>query len=488
MTEIVKKLMVLICLSITLSSFTQTNYKNMPVNKPFCADSVLEMVKILTSAQMRGRLPGDTGYNLAANYAADIMHGAGLQHFANNNYFQPFCTEANIFSGNVCVSVQQGNGVITELVHGKDYAFRGFTGSGKINKADLVFCGYGIMDSINGYNDYKNMDVRGKAVLIFKSNPNFKTRKVKNNYSIREKAAMAYQNGASAVIFVSTPNVKQPQKPIGSVMHGNGDYIKSLPLLQIDIPMAEVMFAEINNSLSKLQHIIDSTEAPNSLILKAKINIDVQTHYKQDALTMNVVGFAPGHDSILKNEYVVIGAHLDHVGWQGNINYPGANDNASGVAVVLSIAKALKSLRPLHKRSIIVAIFSCEEQGLLGASHFVKSFSQPYSTIKAMFNFDCVGHGDSIQIGCGKSFPALWNKIYSIDSCETKLMTKHTWQGGGADAQPFFEKGIPSAYFVSRYSYTHLHLPSDTAATLNPMLLEAMAKLGYQSLIVVCNE
>lgn len=473
---------------LSLHCFSQQKLQNSLPNNAFAADSILNIIKTLASKELRGRLPGDTGFNTAAHYVATIMQGIGLIPFSEGLYFQYFNTEANIFKPNIHVSTKVGNGAITELIIGRDYAFRGFTGSGNIKNAEIIFCGYGISDSVNHYNDYKNIDVKNKAVLIFKSNPGFKTKKILKNYSIREKAAMAFQNGASAVIFVSTPNVSKPQKPIGSVMHGDGTYIKDLPLLQIDIPIAEKLFYESGFTLSQLQQIIDSSEIPKSINLKANINIQVETQYNSMAKTMNVVGFLPGSDSLLKNEYIVLGAHLDHVGWQGNVFYPGANDNASGVAVVLSIARALHVLKPLHKRSIIFALFACEEQGLQGATHFVNSFSQPQHVIKAMYNFDCVGHGDSIQIGCGKSFPALWNKIYGIDSASTKMMTKHTWQGGGADAQPFFEKGVATAYFVSRYSYTHLHLPSDTLETLNPKLLEAMVELGYRSLLEVCNE
>jgi hypothetical protein len=96
-----------------------------------------------------------------------------------------------------------------------------------------------------------------------------------------------------------------------------------------------------------------------------------------------------------------------------------------------------------------------------------------------MFNLDCIGSGDSIQVGSGKSSPLLWNIAHKADSVFTKKMIAQTWSGGGADATPFFNINIPTLYFVSKYSYTHLHLPTDTPETLNGDLFEKIVKLAY---------
>jgi len=99
--------------------------------------------------------------------------------------------------------------------------------------------------------------------------------------------------------------------------------------------------------------------------------------------------------------------------------------------------------------------------------------------VVAMFNLDCIGYGDSIQVGNGKSSPDLWNIAHKIDEENFNLMVEDTWNGGGADLTPFYEKGIPGLYFVSKYSYDHLHQPSDTPETLNPVLYAKIVKLAY---------
>jgi Zn-dependent M28 family amino/carboxypeptidase len=133
------------------------------------------------------------------------------------------------------------------------------------------------------------------------------------------------------------------------------------------------------------------------------------------------------------------------------------------------------------KRSILFILFSNEESGLHGAKYYAENPLVPIEKTVAMFNNDCVGHGDSIQIGNGRSAPQLWQLTRSIDSLYTKGMIMRTWNGGGADAEPFHSKGIPSLYFVTYFSYTHLHLMSDKPETLNPVVFEKICKLGYMS-------
>jgi Zn-dependent M28 family amino/carboxypeptidase len=124
-------------------------------------------------------------------------------------------------------------------------------------------------------------------------------------------------------------------------------------------------------------------------------------------------------------------------------------------------------------------LFAGEEQGMLGSKHFAENLKINPKKIVAMLNLDCVGYGDSVQVGNGKSAPELWNIARSIDQQNAKLMVKDTWSGGGADATSFHEKGIPCLYFASKYSYDHLHQPTDKTETLNPMLLEEIVKLAY---------
>jgi len=440
--------------------------------------SLMQTVKILCSDEFDGRLPGSEGYNKAAEFAAERFEQIGLSPDGDEKYFQYLNVEYNKIDPPVGLkAITSQKSISYEL--GKDFVFRGFTGTGNLT-LPVAFCGYGISRADLGYDDYENVDVNDKVVIVFKQNPEWKTNsKAWGQEYPREKSIIAYEHGAKGILFVSKPNDEKPQPLIGSVMHGEGEQLINFPQLQISIEVANKLLSGLGFSVNECQSKIDESKTPNSFITKNKAEIKVQTDYEKHAKTMNVVGLLEGSDPVLKNEYLIIGAHLDHVGSQAGLLYPGANDNASGSAAVIQLANAfmLDNVKP--KRSILFVLFASEEQGLYGSKYFVDNMKVDTEKIVAMFNLDCIGYGDSIQIGNGKSSPELWSIARKINQKNFNLIVEATWSGGGADLTPFYEKGIPGLYFASRYSYEHLHLPTDTPETLNPSLYETLVKLAY---------
>jgi Zn-dependent M28 family amino/carboxypeptidase len=264
------------------------------------------------------------------------------------------------------------------------------------------------------------------------------------------------------------------------VLEGGGEQDENFPQFHVDIPVVDEILAGSGFTLKDLQSKIDSSKQPFVVQTASIIEMEVHSKYTKEQPTMNIVGKLDGSDPTLKNEYVVVGAHLDHVGEQaGEIYAPGANDNASGSAAVLEIARAFVKSNIKLKRSIIFVLFASEELGLIGSKYFVDHSPVPLEKITAMINLDCIGYGDSIQIGNGKSLPNLWKIARHQDSLFTKMMVEATWNGGGADAGPFHDKNIPAAYFVSTNSYAHLHYMTDTPETLNKSLFEKITKLAY---------
>ena len=440
--------------------------------------SLMQNVKILCSEDFDGRLPGSEGYNKAAEFAAAKFQEANLLQAGDNNYFQYFFVEYNKIDSPVVFKA-----ITAAQEHsfriGKDFVFRGFTGSGNIT-LPVAFCGYGLSRPDLGYDDYENIDVKDKVVLVFKQNPTWKiTDSTWGSEFPREKSRIAFEHGAKGILFVSRPNDEKPQPLIGSVMHGKGEQIIAFPELQISIDVANILLDKSQTTISECQGKIDDNKAPNSFPTKTKVEIRVKTEYEKNAETMNVVGLLEGSDPELKNEFLIIGAHLDHVGSQAGLLFPGANDNASGSAAVIQLAKAFENSEFKTKRSILFILFASEEQGLFGSKYFVENLKIDTNKIVAMFNLDCIGYGDSIQVGNGKSSPELWNIAEKTDKTNSNLMIKDTWGGGGADLTPFYEAGIPGLYFVSKYSYDHLHQPTDTPETLNPSLYEKIVELVY---------
>ena len=442
------------------------------------SDELLRTVKILASAEFDGRLPGSEGYNKAANFSSERFAKIGLLPTGDEGFFQYLDVEYNKIDTPVVFNLIMNKEVFPYIL-GRDFVFRGFTGAGNLN-LPVTFCGYGISRPDLGYDDYEKINVKDKIVMVFKQNPSWKINDESwgNEYP-REKSIVAYEHGAKGILFVSRPNDEKPQPLIGSVMHGEGEQLDSFPLLHISLEVANDFLSLIDISINECQTRIDENRIPFSFLTRRNAEIIVNARYEKSAKTMNVVGMIEGTDPELKKEYLIIGAHLDHVGSQAGLVFPGANDNASGSAAVLELAEAfqLSSLKP--ERSILFVLFASEEQGLFGSKHFVNNLKIDPEKIIAMFNLDSIGYGDSIQVGNGKSSPELWNLARKIDKENFNLVVEDTWSGGGADLTPVYEIGIPGLYFVSKYSYEHLHLPTDTPETLNLYLLDKIVRLAY---------
>ncbi|MBN2572246.1 MAG: M20/M25/M40 family metallo-hydrolase [Ignavibacteriales bacterium] len=469
---------------LTIYSFGQSQNGLNSITK----EELFQTVTYLSSEELEGRLAGTEGYNLAADFSSDKFFDLKLKPFNGMSYYQDFLIECNEIQNPYKFNLIKNDEIVNKYQLGKDFAFRGFTGSGDFT-ADVVYCGYGISQPKIGYDDYSNIDVNGKIVMVFKFNPSWK---IEDNQwtpaTPRFKSKVAFEHGAKGILFVSFPNDENPQKPIGSVMCGEGEQLEDFPQLHIDIPVADEFLNGSGYNLKGLQTKIDSSKQPFSVTLNSQAEIFVKANYRKEAPTKNVIGILEGKDPILKDEYIIIGAHLDHVGQQANeIYFPGANDNASGSAAVLEIAEAFVEGRINNKRSIIFILFAGEESGLKGSQYYADNPIVPLEKTVAMLNMDCIGVGDSIMIGSGQSCPNLWNLIKEIDKKYYNMSVSNTWKGGGADAQPFFDKGVPTAYFVTTNSYPHLHLTTDKPETLNLDLYEKMVKLVFLTAEKIAN-
>ncbi len=240
--------------------------------------SLIQTVNILCSDEFDGRLPGNEGYNKAAEFVAEKFEQIGLLPAGDENYFQYLNVEYNRIDSPVVFKAISPENIISYHL-GKDFVFRGFTGTGKLT-LPVAFCGYGISRPDLGYDDYENIDVKEKVVIVFKQNPSWKI----NNESWgreypREKSRIAFEHGAKGILFVSRPNDEKPQPLIGSVMHGEGEQLLDFPQLQISIDAANFLLSGSDFSLNECQSIIDESKSPNSFVTVNKVEIKVQTEY-----------------------------------------------------------------------------------------------------------------------------------------------------------------------------------------------------------------
>jgi len=195
----------------------------------------------------------------------------------------------------------------------------------------------------------------------------------------------------------------------------------------------------------------------------------------EEGLLMNVLAFLPGSDPQKTHEVLVIGAHRDHFGQQAGLLFPGADDNASGTAVLLEVARAMTQAGARSTRTILFVSFSGEEQGLVGSRLYVERPIAPISSTKAMINIDHAGIGNGrLTIGVTG-----FEKNLALEAGQTVgLADKLDLYGffPGGDHVPFKEAGVPTVTVVSSGIHPHFHQPTDHADTINPDILHTAAR------------
>ncbi len=433
-------------------------------------------VYYLASDSLQGRKPGTKGGDLAAEYIRSQFRQSGVTLMGESG-FQYFEIVTDIVTGT-----------------GNKMEFEGFTG--KLNKdfmplayssnadvkAPVVFLGYGFdidQDSLK-WKDYDGADVKGKWVILLRGDPEMDKQDSKfiPYTEIRGKILVAKDHGAIGVLVVSPVAVDKDDKLIG--LHSeNNDVTSGLPVINIKRAVANKLLASSGFLIDSLENMLNRTRQPKTLELHVAVNASTDLVLKK-ARTANVIGMIEGNDPVLKSEYILIGGHYDHLGFGGPgsgsrmpdtvaVHY-GADDNASGTAMVIELAGKLESVRKELKRSIILVAFSGEEMGLLGSKYFVDHCPVDLKKIKAMFNFDMVGRFDksknSISIsGTGTSLEG--DSIILKFEKSLPFTVTHSPDGyGPSDHAAFYSSNIPVFYFTTG-AHTDYHTPFDQASRLD---------------------
>lgn len=230
----------------------------------------------------------------------------------------------------------------------------------------------------------------------------------------------------------------------------------------------------------------------------AKLRLDKDASLQPYAKTWNVMGVIPGNDEKLKQEYIVLGAHYDHLGLGGpsskskerNVIYPGADDNASGTSALLEIAEKLSNNKEKLKRSVIIVAFGAEEQGLLGSSYFVNHPPVPLSHIKLMINMDMVGRlNDQKQVymGGAGTFPEGVDLMKSLGVSLGLNPVVHAGSVGGSDHVSFYRKKI-SVLGIHTGGHPQYHTPEDTADLINYEGEKQVCEYIYQTILKVASD
>ncbi|KAF0152761.1 MAG: peptidase M28 [Ignavibacteria bacterium] len=448
-------------------------------NPEITADEIKAHINYLASDAMKGRFTGSPEERLAGNYIQAQFESYGLKPAFNGKWFQefPFIEKVELTKNNsLNFSVE---GKRKSLTLKKDFTTIGFSGKSKVS-GEIFFVGYGISASKLNYDDYDGIDVTGKIVLLMRNHPEHdSSRSEFERFStLRNKASNAKDKGAAGLIIVNGWLPKNDDI-LPEPRYDGAPGMKDFPVLQVSRSVVDEILKKQGVSFADVQKQIDDSKKPKSFLLKnANVQL-VSEAVEVQKIARNVGGVLEGNNPALKNEYIVIGGHYDHLGidhlkeasmYKGADKqiHNGADDNASGTTGVMETAEKFASIKNELKRSIIFLAFSGEELGILGSTYYTNNPSVEIGNITAMINLDMVGRlneeNNLTIIGTGTS--SRWKEILNEKNSYGFKLAMSDGGSGGSDHQAFSNKSIPVLFFFSG-THSDYHKPSDDIDKIN---------------------
>lgn len=485
---VIKKLPLLLLCLLALNVSSQDQEKAILTTfHSISSHDLLNDAAELSSAKYGGRLSGSPGYLAAAQWIADQLKQAGVKPGSNEgSFFQYFPNAYSEVLTPGSVTLLAGKNNLRKEYHFPDDYFPGSNSANGKATGEVIYVGFGISAPELGYDDYRNIDVKGKIVLIENGVPYSKNDSMQlkwEPYSYhRYKFQRARELGAAGLLYV------------GKVANPNTSYLKGFVYAHVDEEVAEELFAGTGRKYAEARASITKMFQPNSSDLNKKVQITASTKYFPESRSCNVIGVIEGSDPKLKDEAIVLGAHLDAVGSPGCL-FPGALDNASGSVDILAAAKALAASVVKPARTIVFVFFGGEECGLYGSKKFVELPVWPKEKTVCMINLDMVGNGTGFYLANGKSYPRILkyfadaNDKYlhrDFDASETRVNFGRPRSDGA-----IFEKvGYKTLhlYTSGTVKKVYYHHPLDNIDALTPEIMEDAAKLLYLGVLGLAND
>ncbi|MDQ3130037.1 MAG: M20/M25/M40 family metallo-hydrolase [Acidobacteriota bacterium] len=490
------------------------------VEKPTEAEKNLRThVLYLASDALGGRRTGETGATSAAGYAANMFANyrlkAGVSQIENGktkrNFLQPFPYVSGVEIGkdNFLRIVPAESAKENKMEIGVNWMPIGFSTNGYVAPAPMIFAGYGIAAKEANYDDYAALDVRGKVVLIFAGTPDAgNPHSAFSRFNLYAKAKIAQEKGALGLLVIAAANDLKNEK-LAELKYDQTNGETAIPVAIISRSIgadalganSEAELAEIEKWIEKRNAAPENIRAKLADTPKAVAQLKVDLTKKQTAEAYNVIGILEGTDAVLKSEAIIIGAHYDHLGKGGQgslaVNsqeiHHGADDNASGVAAMLELARQFAEAKN-NKRTLIFIAFGGEEEGLIGSKFYTSNPIFPLNKTVAMINLDMVGRlkDEKLTIG-GIGTAGGWKNLVEsknlqqisalslvkltnvipVKEDKVEKPTNVPFQlslnedgFGPSDHSSFYGKQIPVLFFFTG-THTDYHKPSDTAEKIN---------------------
>jgi hypothetical protein len=455
----------------------------------------MDDVKFLASKNLKGRGTGTPELEKAAAFIAAKFRSFGLEPIDGKSYYQAFSVTTNAKLGKDNRFAYTADGRHIKLVFRDDFMPFNFSARDKMSGA-VVFAGYGITAPEYNYDDYKGIDARDKIVLIMRHEPQefdeksiFAGKVYTQHSQFWSKASNAKMHGARGVVLMNDRAAHPGEADdLEKFAESAGPGDAGIPFVQIRYEIAERWFAVAGKNPDEIQKGIDQDLQPRSFAFPDALQVDANLDVERVVKTAhNVAGYLPG----TTDEYVVIGAHYDHLGLGEQFSlapslagtiHPGADDNASGTAGVIELARWFAT-QPKQKRGILFLTFAGEELGLLGSSYFVNHPLRPLDKDVTMINMDMIGRvrDGKVFIG-GVGTGTTLKKLLEEVTPKYRLHIDYSEAGyGSSDHTSFTTKQVPVLFFFSGL-HADYHKPSDTWDKIDApdaaKLLQLVAEVG----------
>ncbi len=480
-TKMTRLLTAIVCFAASASLLAEDELalRLQPALETITPDGLLAHIKVLASNEFEGRSPGTKGEELSVKYIADQFKKIELKPGNPDGTYTQEVPLAGIKS-EPRMSFTIGDKTM-DLKYPDDFVASSarLQPEIKIDKANVVFVGYGVVAPEYGWNDYKDVDVRGKTLLMLIGDPPVPDPKdpAKLNDKIFKGKAMTYygrwtykyeiaaQKGAAAAIIIhETEPAAYPWQVVRSSWgkenfeldnpNKNMDAISARSWITLEV--AKKLFADCGQDFDALKKSAITKEF-RPVALNAKANVEIKQEIRSFK-SHNVIGKLEGDDPKLRDEYIICTAHWDHLGrhpeLQGDQIFNGAIDNASGVASVIQLAAAFKKLNPPPKRSVLFMATTAEEAGLLGAKYYAEHPLYPLEKTLADFNIDGINP---------------WGKTHDLEDLTDRNSTLDDLLGEAAARQgrvmkPSSEPEKGGFYRVDSFEFAKAGVPALHAA------------------------
>lgn len=482
------------------------------------ANNLQSHLEFLASDALEGRDTGSRGHEIAAQYIAAQFKALGLEPAGDDgSYYQRIAfRRSSLVEGSANMVVDTGSDTV-ELEYGKEFLTgpSAYTTESSVT-APVVFVGYGLVSEEFGLNDYANVDVDGKIVMMVSGRPESLPSE-EGAHLNSSKTKFAAERGAVGIITLHTPmreevrpfkvSAMYQRAPRVTWLNPEGEPNVAFKNLQgsayVDFQAAEPLFANAAISMDEVFAQLEKGEQPKPFELNSKVTLARKSSHEEIS-SPNVAAILPGSDPELKNEYVLYTAHSDHIGVTQDLSQDdhinnGAMDNASGVSVLLETARMFVEADEQPKRSILFLSVTAEERGLLGADYFAHYPTVPLQQIVANVNLDMpvLLYDFADVIAFGSTHSTLGDSVaeaagqYGIALSEDPMPEQAIFTR--SDHYPFVKKGVPAVFLMTGFTAKgedqdggkiwgeffaeHYHRPSD----------EPSLPINYQAGVVFTN-